>query len=309
MKDLIRSLPEQLTTGAKLGASARVTRPFRSIISTGMGGSAVAGEILSMVRDGVIVHWDYDLPRTAGAQDLVVCTSWSGDTEETISSYRAAKAAGAEILVITSGGALADLARADGTPLIPLPRPNDIPRVNVGLMTGALFGALGMEDGLPDAWDAAATESEGKALAESIGDRMPVVYASYPWRKLTGFWKMAYSETAKRQVMVNWFPSGAHNEMVGWEGPYADRVAFVLLRDPADAPRYAKNFEALLALLAPKGYTVSTVGLSGNTLLEKVFTDYALALWTAYYAAQRLGVDPTATILLDEFKKLKAHTQ
>ncbi|HUO75682.1 MAG TPA: SIS domain-containing protein [Candidatus Paceibacterota bacterium] len=307
MKDLIRALPEQLRTGAKLGTAARATKPFRSVISTGMGGSAAAGEILSMVRDDVVVHWDYDLPRGTSSADLVICTSWSGDTEETISSYHAARAVGADTLVITSGGALADLAHTDDTPIIMLPHVNDVPRTNVGLMTGAMFAALGLERQLPESWDASASEADGKALAEAIGDRMPVIYTSYPWRKLTGLWKMAYSETAKRQVMVNWFPSGAHNEIVGWEGPYAERVAFVLLRDSAEPPRYMHNFEALLALLPTKGYTVRTVGLSGNTLLEKVFTDYALALWTAYYAAIGLDVDPTATVLLDEFKKLKAH--
>jgi len=305
MREHILALPEQLRTGVSLGASARVAKPFRTLISTGMGGSAVAGEMVSMVREGTVVHWDYDLPAGAGAADLVICTSWSGDTEETVSSYRAARKLGAETLVITSGGKLADMARADGSPLIGLPKQNAIPRANVGLMAGALFGALGLESLLPSSLDVAALEPEAKELAAALGSRMPVIYASYPWRKLTGFWKMCYSETAKRQVMVNWFPSGAHNEMVGWEGPYRDQVAFVLLRDPQDAPRYAKNFDALLALLGTKGYTVRTVGLTGNTVMEKVFTDYARALWTGYYAALGLGIDPVATELLDEFKRLK----
>src|SRR5512143_3740662 len=113
MREHILALPKQIRTGATLGAAARVTKPFRTIVCTGMGGSAAAGEILSMVRDGVVVHWDYDLPHGTDAADLVICTSWSGETEETISSYRAARAGGMEILVITSGGTLAELARTD----------------------------------------------------------------------------------------------------------------------------------------------------------------------------------------------------
>src|SRR5581483_10330987 len=135
--------------------------------------------------------------------------------------------------------------------------------------------------------------------------RMPVIYSSYPWRKLTGFWKMIYSETAKRQVMVNWFPSGAHTEIVGWEGPYQNSVALLLMRDPQDSVRYGKNFDALLAVLKEKEYTVSNVQLSGNTILEKVFNNYILALWTSLFAAKSLGVDPQATPLLDEFKRQK----
>jgi hypothetical protein len=174
-----------------------------------------------------------------------------------------------------------------------------------GLMVGALFAALGLEGQLPTSLDPAELESDGKHLAEKIGSRMPVIYTAYPWRKLTGLWKMVYSETAKRQVLVNWFPSGAHNEIVGWEGPYQDSVIFVFLRDPQEPARYDANFKALLAILPEKGYTVHIVELSGSTLLEKVFRSYILALWTAWHSAQALQVDPNATKLLDEFKKLK----
>lgn len=307
MRDLISRLPRQLDEGARLGAAVSLAaKPYRYVISTGMGGSSIAGELLSMVRDPVIVHWDYGLPTGVGAQDLVVCTSWSGNTEETISSYRAARAAGMDTLCIAGGGTLADLARKDGTPLVLLPKTDEVPRANVGLMAGALLSSLGMVDTLPKGLDGAAHDALGKELADALADRIVAVYASHPWRKLTGFWKMAYSETAKRQVMATWFPSGAHTEIVGWEGPYAGNVAFVLLRDPADDAVYAKNFDALLALLPEKGYTVRTVELSGSSLLEKAFNAYLVALWTGYHAALNLGIDPQATALLDEFKKLKA---
>jgi hypothetical protein len=172
-------------------------------------------------------------------------------------------------------------------------------------MIGALLASLGLASQIPTI-NAAALEEEGKKLAEGFGDRLLVVYASHPWRKLTGFWKMVYSETTKRQVMANWFPSGAHVEVVGWEGPYADTVTFLFLQDPADAPRYTKNFDALLAIFNRKGYDVRNVRLVGATVLEKACNAYVTALWTALHAAQSLGVDPEATVLLDEFKAAKA---
>jgi len=171
---------------------------------------------------------------------------------------------------------------------------------------GALFGALGMADQLPSSLDVASLESEGTELAKKIGNRSLAVYASYPWRKLTGFWKMAYSETTKRHVMANWFPSGAHNEVVGWEGPYQDSMAIVCIRDPEDAPRYAKNFDALLALLGAKGYTVHTVALSGDTIIEKALKSYLVSLWTSYAGAMSLGINPQTTEFLDDFKRSKA---
>jgi glucose/mannose-6-phosphate isomerase len=305
MRDAILSQSPQLVTGIALGSAQRIEKPYRSIISCGMGGSAIAGEMLSMVKTDVIIHWDYDLPASAGSQDLIICTSWSGQTEETISSYQAAVAKGCETLVITSGGRLADLARQHGSPLIILPADSLAPRTATGLMAGALFAALGLERELPSQLDPASLEQQGRELATVIGGRMPVIYSSYPWRKLTGFWKMAYSETAKRQVMANWLPSAAHNEIVGWEGPYRDNAVFLLFRDQAEDTRYAANFDALLAVLGKKEYTVSIVELSGNALLEKAFNSYILALWTGYFAAQSLGVDPQATKFLDEFKQLK----
>ena len=303
MRDLISAFGDQLARGAALAKPIDI--PFRRIISCGMGGSAVAGEILSMLRDDVVVHWDYDLPVGAGAQDLVVCTSWSGNTEETISSYERAVALGSPTLVITTGGKIADLARQNHSPLVMIPAETNAPRVGAGLMIGALLASFGLASQIP-AIDAAALEDEGKKLAEGFSDRLLIVYAAHPWRKLTGFWKMVYSETTKRQVMANWFPSGAHVEVVGWEGPYADKVTFLFLRDPEDAPRYTKNFDALLAILDQKGYAVRNVRLQGATVLEKACNAYVTALWTALHVAQSLGVDPEATVLLDEFKAAKA---
>jgi glucose/mannose-6-phosphate isomerase len=306
MKDSILGLPAQIAQGVELSKAARIEKPYRTIISCGMGGSAIAGEMLSMVADNVVVHWDYDLPASVASQDLVICTSWSGQTEETISSYQSALKHGCETLVITTGGRLAELAEANGSPMIRLTDPGLAPRLAIGLMAGALFAALGLEGKLPTGLKPETLEPLGQKLAQDIGPCLPVIYSAYPWRRLTGFWKMAYSETAKRQVMANWFPSGAHSEIVGWEGPYQKEVAFVLLRATDESDRYAKNFQALLALLPQKEYTVLTVELSGSTTLEKAFNNYILALWTSYYVAQSLGVDPLATKFLDEFKKLKS---
>jgi glucose/mannose-6-phosphate isomerase len=305
MRDAISTFGSQLADGAAAGSVVAVP-PHRRVISCGMGGSAIPGEILSMVQPETVVHWDYGLPPSASGGDLVVCTSWSGNTEETISGFEAAQKLGLDTLVITGGGRLVELAREANAPLIELEQPANIPRAYAGLMTSALLSAMGHAERIPSEVDTDAVAQRGEQLAGTLGDRMLAMYASHPWRKLTGFWKMAYSETTKRQVMAGWFPSTAHVEVVGWEGPYQDLVAPVFLRDRDEDPRYARNFDALLAVLSKRGYTAQTIELSGNTLLEKVFENYLLALWTGYHVATALGVDPQATALLDEFKDLKA---
>jgi glucose/mannose-6-phosphate isomerase len=305
MRDAILSIGKQLRDGIAAASDISI-QPYRRIVACGMGGSSIPGEILSMLDNSVVVHWDYGLPVNAGKGDLVICTSWSGNTEEVISSWRAARELGLDTLAITSGGQLSELAKEAGTSLIHLPSAGEPPRAATGYMVGALLKALGMEAQLPESFDPANIEEQGEELAGQIGGKALAIYASHKWRKLTGFWKMAYSETTKRQVMANWFPSGAHTEVVGWEGPYQDIIAPVLFREEGEEERYAKNFEALLAILSEKGYTVHTVSLSGATLLEKVFNNYLLGLWTGYHVATSLGVDPQATLLLDEFKQLKA---
>src|SRR5688572_29678259 len=102
MRDAILSFGSQLTRGAALTSPLQI--PFRKIIACGMGGSSVAGEILSLVHDEVVVHWDYDLPSTTAPQDVVVCSSWSGNTQETLSSYQEALQRKIPVAVITGGG-------------------------------------------------------------------------------------------------------------------------------------------------------------------------------------------------------------
>lgn len=305
MKELILTAQDQIGRGLAAGANVEVP-PFRRIITMGMGGSSMAGEMLSMVHDDVLVHWDYGLPKAAQGGDLVICTSWSGNTEETLSVWQAAREMGLDTLAIVSGGKLADMAKEAGTPLVELEHSNNSPRVNAIEMASAMLSALGLADQVPSRIAMDEMETEGRELAAAIGGHAPAIYTSYQWRKLTGFWKNVYSETVKRQVMTNWFPSAAHVEVVGWEGPYQDMFAPILMRNTDDeAPRYTKNFEALLAILKKEGYNVLTVRLSGNTLLEKVFNNYLLSLWTSYYAAVGLGVDPIAIDLLKEFKAVK----
>lgn len=305
MKDLILTVQDQIARGINAGKNVEIP-PFRRIIVAGMGGSSMAGEMLSMVRDDVIVHWDYGLPKAAQGGDLVVCTSWSGNTEETLSVWQAAREMGLDTLAIVSGGKLAELAKEAGTPLVELEHSNDSPRVNAIEMASAMLSALNMSEQVPATVAMDEMEAEGRELAAAIGGLTPALYTAFGWRKLSGFWKNVYSETVKRQVMTNWFPSAAHVEVVGWEGPYQDIFAPVFIRDPeSEEPKYTKNFEALLAILKKEGYHVFNVRLSGNTFLEKVFNSYLLSLWTSYYAAIGLGVDPIAIELLKEFKELK----
>ena len=173
-----------------------ITTPYNRIIVCGMGGSAIAGEIISMMRDDVIVHWNYGIPSSATIHDLVVCISWSGMPAEVLSSYQAAQKLGATIACITTGGTLGAWARRDGTHLIPMPLSAPAPRLGAGLMTGALLGLLAMQQRAPLV-DALALEVRGKTLAGDIGDRIPVFYSPCALRKVGGFCEAMIYDNAK----------------------------------------------------------------------------------------------------------------
>lgn len=300
---------EILTFGAQLIEGAAKAEPvggdFERIICCGMGGSSVAGEMLSFARHEVVVHWDWELPKTATKRDLVVCTSWSGGTAETISSYDAARSAGATVAVITTGGELARKAKADGVPMTLLPDTKTPPRLNAGLMTGALFAMLGMTDQLP-VIDAASHEKTAQALAVEVGAKTPIFYASYPWRKAAGFFKTMVNENAKRHSWSASFPSVAHNEIMGWSGDYTASMVPVVIRDTQERPHDRKDIDSFVAIVRPMGYTVSTIGLVGATPLEKALNAYVMALWASWHMATTAGIDAAGTKWIDEFKLLKA---
>lgn len=303
MRDAILSFDSQLKDGAAHAVPVEAT--FDRIICCGMGGSSVAGELLSLSRHDVVVHWDWELPATANARDLVVCTSWSGTTAETISSYDAARAAGIAVAVITTGGELARKAKSDGVPLTLLPDTKTPPRFNAGLMTGALFAMLGSADLLPEI-DAAAAESEAKKLADAVGAKTPIFYASYPWRKVAGFFKTMVNENAKRHSWAANFPSVAHNEIMGWSGNYQSGMSPVVVRDTSERPGDTKDIEAFVAIVGGLGYTVSTISLTGASPLEKALNAYVMALWASWHMATTAGIDVAGTQWIDEFKRLKS---
>lgn len=303
MRDSILSFGKYVKESAVATPTLQI--PFRRIISCGMGGSSIAGEVVSTMRDDMVVHWDYALPPGASSQDLVVCTSWSGNTAETLSSYDAARALNAHVVVIAGGGMLAEKAAADGVPCTLLPQSDMPPRIGASRMIGALLGFLGMADAIPTV-DPLSLESKGKDLADAVGIKTPIFYSSYPLRKIAGWCKAMVNENAKRHAWSASFPSAAHNEIMGWQGPYRDSLIPVILRGDYEDSRHTKDLDTLVALLQEMGYTVPIVPISGSGPLSVALHGYLLALWISYHMAVNLGVDPGDTQWIDEFKKRKS---
>lgn len=253
----------------------------------------------------VIIHNNYDLPSDVGSDDLVICVSWSGTTEETISAFQAAIKRGVKPLVITKGAELGRLAKENNAPLVTLPDRPTQPRFSIGYMVGALFTVLGLEKELDIKLNPEASEGTGRKIADNIGSSTPLVYTSYSWRKLGALWKANFNETAKTPAYWNYVPILAHDELAMYirEGlPFHP----IIFRDENDHPRYVRDLDAAIAILDKMEYNYSIVNLSStDSPLETMLNSYILGLWTTYYLAKKIGVDPEKIELIEEYKHMK----
>ncbi|MDZ4284792.1 MAG: SIS domain-containing protein [Patescibacteria group bacterium] len=296
-------------------------------ILCGMGGSALAAGLLRVhnPRVDLLVHRDYGLPRVPEyflRESLIVASSYSGNTEETIDAFECARKAGLHVAAVTTSGKLLELAREHGAPHIVLPSTGIQPRMAVGLMIKALAKLAGDESALTsltalaETFHPSAFESEGQALAEALVGKVPVVYASTVNLPLAYTWKITFNETGKIPAFCHVFPELNHNEMTGFDtpesgGPRFEDIreglnapfAFIFLKDPADEPRIVKRMAVLEQLYRVRGLPVQTIALASGGGFEKIFSSLILASWAALYTAANYGLESTGVPMVEEFKK------
>ena len=314
MRNQILTFPSQLSAGAKVARDIKIDKRYDKVVICGMGGSIMPGMMLLTYKEHknkgpgvpVIINNNYDLPSDVNADDLVICISWSGTTEETISAFKTAVNRGIKPIVITKGAELGQLAKDNNTQLIVLPDQPIPPRLSVGYMVGALFAVLGLEKELDIELNAENHENTGKELADKIGSATPLIYTSYSWRKLGALWKANFNETAKTPAYCNYIPAMAHDELAAY---IRKSLPFhpIIFKDDKDLPRYVRDLDATIAILDKQEYNYSIVNLSvGDNPLETVLNNYILGLWTSFYLAQKIGVNPEDIELIEEYKKLKS---
>jgi glucose/mannose-6-phosphate isomerase len=327
----IRSMPDHLEKGVEIGENVPLhnseSETFYSLIVSGMGGSAIAGDLIrSYLVDEIqipfLVQRHYRLPGFVGRRTLVICSSYSGNTEETLSAYDDAMARGAKVIAITTGGKLGTKAKEDGIPLVEIPGGLP-PRAAFGYSLAPLLviiSRLGICD--PMSYDisraAAAlrarlpeylpSEANNDALvvARELHGTIPVIYAGcdhldgVAWR-----FKGQICENAESLAFVNLFPEFNHNEIVGWNMPerLLENLSVIVLSGKDDHPRIAARMEIVSAYLKSKNREI--IGLDRqfdegltNLLLWIQFVDFV-----SYYLALLNGVDPTPVTPIDYLKK------
>ncbi|MGA9860210.1 MAG: bifunctional phosphoglucose/phosphomannose isomerase [Solirubrobacteraceae bacterium] len=295
------------------------------LVVAAMGGSAIGGSLaLAALGDRasrpIVVSRDYGLPAWTTPETTVLCSSYSGATEETLTAYEAAGALGARRIVCTTGGRLAESARADGIPVIPLPGGFQ-PRAAVGyaLVVALEVAALaGVGEQLHTEIDVASAHAErlvadwgpdapedslAKSLARSLAGTIPQIAGAGLTAAIAYRWKTQINENANLPCFVGELPELDHNEIVGWEGaPQLGRFSAVFLDDCDLHPRVKSRIGLTMEVIGEHAAAVHRVESLGQSRVERLVSLVLLGDLVSLYLAVLAGRDPATIAPIDQLK-------
>lgn len=317
MRQTILNFPKQFRAGLKAAEKTGLKRKFNSLIVCGMGGSALGGNILkAWVKDRklalpVKIHRDYGLPYWADKSSLVICVSYSGNTEETLSAFRQALIKKLPLVCLGSGGKLIDLCKKERVPFSLMPKGFQ-PRMALGLQFSSLLKIASNCGLVPDrtkdlmplekTLNPVSLESEGKRMAKILENRIPVIYSSEANRHIAEIWKTNFNENSKVPSFFNAFPEMNHNEMAGYssKGKLTSLFRFLMLGDHNDKERIRKRMDLTAKIL---GQGEVKIDIEGKNFFQKTFSAVLMSYWASFYLALGNKTDPSELKIVEEFKK------
>lgn len=318
--------PKQLTQALEIQNIPTEFPIFEHIIVAGMGGSALAGDMLRDWLDLPVpfqVVKDYVLPKYVGPKTLVIACSFSGNTEETVAAFEDAVAKKAHVVIAAGKGKLLETAKAEGLPYVIMPYDGVTPRMFLPTNLRAfieLFIAYNIigRSVLLELESAAANlaevsriwgvnipfkENSAKQLAWHCAGKTPVFYAGPRFRSAAYKWKIAINESAKNTSWCAEYSEFNHNEFMGWAShPIEKPFAVFDIRSSFDDPRIAKRFEISNRLLSGLRPKETEITLEGETMLEQFLWSNILADYVSAYLGILNGVDPAPVPLIEKLK-------
>ena len=325
----LQRLPEQCQQAWEKAKQLTIPAPYRrvnKVIVAGMGGSAIGGDLAAGLAalDGLelAVHRDYGLPPNIDRNTLIVLASYSGATEETLSSYEAALKIPARKLAITSGGSLKEKATASGIPVLSIDYAAP-PRAALGY---SFIGLLGILDNLGLVKDKAADMEEmlsiiksqanslgkdvpldnnpAKRLANQFFGRLAVTYGGGFLASVARRWKTQINENSKAWAFYEVLPELNHNALVGYEFPaeLGAHIFITILRSPLLNPRIQLRCQITSEILAQRKVPHQILDGQGQSPLSQMMSLIVLGDYTSYYLALLYGIDPSPVAVIDYLK-------
>jgi glucose/mannose-6-phosphate isomerase len=330
MRERLLRFPEQIEEAIEIGQKSSPSLDLSkvsSIVITGLGGSAIVGDLLrSYLTDEVgipiVVNRHYFLPQFVTGRSLVIVSSYSGNTEETIAAHRDALKRGAHVLCISSNGATEKIARQHKNALIKIPGgfppraalgysffPILVTLIRNGLIRGRrrdLHETVGLLKKKALLYSKPASASnDALSIARVLKGRLPVIYSTTEHLDSVNLrWRTQLAENAKVLAYGNVLPEMNHNELVGWKvlKKLMKEIAVVILRDASEHPRVRVRLDLTKKIVAKYSPHIIEVKSGGATLLARMFSLIYLGDWVSYYLAVLNGVDPTPVKVIDYLK-------
>lgn len=337
------ALAQQIEAAAQVAAAVEnLPDPtgVNAVVVMGMGGSGIGGDVAAAVASPtasvpVLVSKNYECPGWVGPDTLVLASSFSGNTEETIAAATAAHEAGARMVVMASGGSLVELAAEWGIPVVPLDASIPMPRAGIGAVSVTplvLLERMGFVSGITEQISATVAQlrRRGDQLAVGVpgaddgsGDRVPVDPSTFIARRIgrtiplvygggvlgeaaAWRWKGQFNENPKVPSWPNRVPELTHNEIAGWavNGDVTRQVfTLVLLRHDFEHPQVAARFAIIEEVCDEIVSDVLTVRAEGDGPLAQFMDLTLIGDVASLHLAVALGVDPGPIPLLDDIKE------
>ena len=337
MREHLHGLPRQCRAAWRKAKYFQLPKDYANIdkvVILGMGGSVIGGDLVrsllsSKKKPIIFVNRDYDLPAFVDDKTLVIASSYSGSTEETLSAFSQALQKKCKKLVMTTGGRLKELAEDAGVPVFLIDYVAQ-PRAAVGYGFMSLIAFLqklgliedkkaeveamiqDLERLLVELEETVPTGSNrAKQLANKLHGKIAVIYGAGIVSEVAHRWKTQINENGKAWAFYETFSELNHNAVVGYQFPQelASRIYVVMLRCPSLHPRILIRYQITSELLEQSGISHQTIDSRGKNGLSQMMGLIYLGDWVSYYLAILYEVDPTPLKAVDDLKKWLSQTK
>lgn len=320
MKALVQNFTNQLKEAKTIAEKAVISesKNIKNILITGLGGSGIGGTIISeLISDScnvpITINKDYFIPAFVNENTLLIVSSYSGNTEETISAMETAIAKKAQIVCVTSGGKVLELAKQHQFDFIEIPGGMP-PRscigfgvvemikvlVAKGLADKKLFADLDKSIELLDT-ENNSIKTDAQKIAERLVNKFPILYSLGSCEGTVVRFRQQINENSKMLCSHNTFPEMNHNELVGWTTKNDDLVV-VTFHTSFDYARTKKRYEVCKPIFEKYSSGVIDITAKGESKLEQFFYLINIGDWISCYIADIRGIDPVEVNIIDTLK-------
>ena len=322
MDQLVAEFPAQLKEAMQIGADATIRphdKPIYKAHVAGMGGSAIGADfVAAFISDACGIPYNrskgYQVPAYIDNNTLAICSSYSGNTEETLAAFEAMLQTGAKVVCIASGGKLIDAAKKHGLDYIQLPGGSPSPRACLGYSLVQqlwVLHHLGMIDATKlEAVSSAALlleaeqdriKEKAQRIAPLLQDKIPVLYAEDRMEPVAVRWRQQINENGKQLAWHHVVPEMNHNELVGWRQNYPN-VSVVVLRNEDDHARNQVRTNITSEIVSEFAGALITIESKGTNLIERSLYLVHLGDWISVYLAEGRGMDAIEIKVIDYLK-------